>query len=57
MTFSIIPKKKTSSSYRWGPDSPRADISVCCPMVLDTLIKFKNELDMSLPFHRSCREG
>jgi succinate dehydrogenase/fumarate reductase-like Fe-S protein len=33
------------------------DISVCCPMVLDTLIKFKNELDMSLPFHRSCREG
>jgi succinate dehydrogenase/fumarate reductase-like Fe-S protein len=26
-------------------------------MVLDTLIKFKNEQDMSLTFHKSCGEG
>jgi len=29
----------------------------CGPMVLDALIKIKNELDPSLTFRRSCREG
>ena len=29
----------------------------CGPMVLDALIKIKNELDPSLAFRRSCREG
>ena len=31
--------------------------SSCGPMVLDALIKIKNELDPSLAFRRSCREG
>lgn len=29
----------------------------CGPMVLDALIKIKNEIDPSLSFRRSCREG
>src|SRR6202041_1614713 len=51
--------------YRWDPDdgqNPRADIyqvdlDACGPMVLDALIKIKNEVDPSLTFRRSCREG
>ncbi len=29
----------------------------CAPMVLDALIKIKNEIDPTLTFRRSCREG
>ena len=29
----------------------------CGPMILDALIKIKNEMDPSLTFRRSCREG
>jgi succinate dehydrogenase / fumarate reductase iron-sulfur subunit len=51
--------------YRWDPDSgenPRTDIfdidlDQCGPMVLDALIKIKNEVDTTLTFRRSCREG
>lgn len=51
--------------YRWNPDdpdNPRVDSYVidqsdCGPMVLDALIKIKNELDPTLTFRRSCREG
>ncbi len=51
--------------YRWNPDSdenPRMDIyhidsDECGPMVLDALIKIKNEIDATLTFRRSCREG
>lgn len=51
--------------YRWDPDSgenPRVDtyeldIAACGPMVLDALIKIKNEVDSTLTFRRSCREG
>jgi succinate dehydrogenase/fumarate reductase iron-sulfur protein len=31
--------------------------SECGPMVLDALIKIKNEIDPTLTFRRSCREG
>ncbi|PKU76184.1 succinate dehydrogenase [ubiquinone] iron-sulfur subunit 1, mitochondrial [Dendrobium catenatum] len=60
------PKKlKTFSIYRWNPDNPtkpqlhnfELDLSECGPMVLDALIKIKNEMDPSLTFRRSCREG
>ncbi len=58
-------KKKTFRIYRWDPDSgenPRVDsyeidLSKCGPMVLDAIIYIKNELDSSLTFRRSCREG
>ncbi|MBX6375653.1 MAG: succinate dehydrogenase iron-sulfur subunit [Acetobacteraceae bacterium] len=51
--------------YRWDPDSgenPRidtyqVDLDACGPMVLDALIKIKNEIDSTLTFRRSCREG
>jgi succinate dehydrogenase / fumarate reductase iron-sulfur subunit len=51
--------------YRYDPDSnenPRLDIyeidlDECGPMVLDALIKIKNEIDSTLTFRRSCREG
>jgi len=51
--------------YRWDPDSgdnPRTDtyeidLDQCGPMVLDALIKIKNETDSTLTFRRSCREG
>lgn len=51
--------------YRWDPDSgenPRVDtyeidVSRCGAMVLDALIKIKNEIDPTLTFRRSCREG
>ena len=56
---------KRFSVYRWDPDSgdtPRIDnydidLDRCGPMVLDALIKIKNEVDGSLTFRRSCREG
>ncbi len=51
--------------YRWNPDTdenPRldtywVDASRCGPMVLDALVKIKNEVDPTLTFRRSCREG
>jgi len=33
------------------------DMKTCGPMVLDALIKIKNEIDPTLAFRRSCREG
>ena len=33
------------------------DLNTCGPMVLDALIKIKNEIDPTLTFRRSCREG
>ncbi|GAC93932.1 succinate dehydrogenase [Pseudozyma hubeiensis SY62] len=52
--------------YRWNPDKPSEkprlqsytlDLNQTGPMVLDALIKIKNEIDPSLTFRRSCREG
>ena len=51
--------------YRYDPDreeNPRVDtyeidLEDCGPMVLDALIKIKNEVDTTLTFRRSCREG
>ena len=56
---------KTFNIYRWSPeddenpriDSYEIDLDDCGPMVLDALIKIKNELDSGLTFRRSCREG
>ena len=51
--------------YRWSPDDDKnphldsyeIDLDACGPMVLDGLIKIKDEIDSSLTFRRSCREG
>jgi succinate dehydrogenase / fumarate reductase iron-sulfur subunit len=51
--------------YRYDPDQDKnpqldtyeVDMDSCGPMVLDALIKIKNEMDPTLTFRRSCREG
>ncbi|MBA3325406.1 MAG: succinate dehydrogenase iron-sulfur subunit [Rhodobacteraceae bacterium] len=56
---------KTFKVYRYDPDRPEnpridtyfVDLDACGPMVLDALIKIKNEIDPTLTFRRSCREG
>lgn len=56
---------KTFQVYRWSPDddanpsmdSYEVDLDSCGPMVLDAIIKIKNEIDPTLTFRRSCREG
>jgi succinate dehydrogenase / fumarate reductase iron-sulfur subunit len=56
---------RTFRIYRFDPESnenPRidtfqVDMASCGPMVLDVLIKVKNEIDPTLTFRRSCREG
>lgn len=57
--------KKIFRVYRWEPDTgenPRLDtyeinLDNCGPMVLDAIIYIKNEIDSTLTFRRSCREG
>ena len=52
---------RTFKIYRWDPDTgenPRVDtyfvdMDSCGPMVLDALIKIKNEIDPTLTFRRS----
>ncbi|KAK7820464.1 succinate dehydrogenase [ubiquinone] iron-sulfur subunit 2, partial [Quercus suber] len=56
---------KTFSIYRWTPENPtklelqdyQIDLKDCGPMVLDALIKIKNEVDPTLTFRRSRHEG
>jgi succinate dehydrogenase / fumarate reductase, iron-sulfur subunit len=56
---------KTFKVYRYEPedeknphvDSFEVDMDECGPMVLDALIKIKNEVDSTVTFRRSCREG
>src|SRR5476651_2080545 len=51
--------------YRWNPDDGKnpsvdtyyVDTIECGPMVLDGLIWIKNNIDPTLTFRRSCREG
>ena len=51
--------------YRFDPEAggrPRIDtfeldMARCGPMVLDALLKIKNEVDTTLALRRSCREG
>ena len=59
-------KTKTFHIYRWSPDTPSEkpkmqsytlDLNKTGPMVLDALIRIKNEVDPTLTFRRSCREG
>ena len=59
------PDMKTFTIYRWDPDTGekpkmqeyKINMQECGPMVLDALIKIKNEMDPTLTFRRSCREG
>jgi succinate dehydrogenase / fumarate reductase iron-sulfur subunit len=56
---------KTFRIYRWNPtkkanptlDTFEIDRDHCGPMVLDALVKINDEIDPTLAFRRSCREG
>lgn len=56
---------KNFKIYRYDPasgenprwDTYQIDLDDCAPMVLDALLKIKNEIDPTLTFRRSCREG
>ncbi|XP_067634453.1 succinate dehydrogenase [ubiquinone] iron-sulfur subunit, mitochondrial [Eurosta solidaginis] len=61
-----VPQIKSFQVYRWNPDNAgekpymqtyEVNLRECGPMVLDALIKIKNEVDPTLTFRRSCREG
>ncbi|KAK9381471.1 alpha-helical ferredoxin [Kockiozyma suomiensis] len=60
------PRMKQFQIYRWSPDDPTSkprmqtynvDLNACGPMMLDALLKIKNEQDSTLTLRRSCREG
>uniref|UniRef100_A0A6B2FX56 Succinate dehydrogenase [ubiquinone] iron-sulfur subunit, mitochondrial (Trinotate prediction) n=1 Tax=Myxobolus squamalis TaxID=59785 RepID=A0A6B2FX56_MYXSQ len=61
-TLSMLKKFKI---YRWNPEDgekPKmqtyeVDTEKTGPMVLDALMYIKNEVDSTLSFRRSCREG
>lgn len=56
---------KNFKVYRWNPDEDKnpqldefeVDLNNCGPMVLDAIIHIKDDIDSSLTFRRSCREG
>ena len=58
-------RKKKFSIYSWDPDSGKnptldtyeVNLDNFGPMVLDAMIYIKNEIDSTLTFRRSCREG
>ena len=58
-------RQKSFKIYRYDPDSganPRydtytIDLDKCGPMILDALIHIKDDIDPTLTFRRSCREG
>ena len=58
-------RMKTFKIYRYDPeaggtptwDTYQINLDECGPMVLDALFKIKNEIDPTLAFRRSCREG
>jgi succinate dehydrogenase (ubiquinone) iron-sulfur subunit len=62
---SVNERMKYFKIYRWDPEQGQkpyiatypVDLNDCGPMVLDALIKIKEEQDPTLTFRRSCREG
>ena len=56
---------RTFKVYRYNPDTKdnptidtyHVDMEQCGPMILDALIYIKDQIDPTLTFRRSCREG
>ena len=63
--FAAAAKLQKFGIYRYDPESQAkpllqeytVDLKMCGPMILDALIKIKDEIDPTLAFRRSCREG
>ena len=59
------PLYKEFMIYRWDPDNEdkptyqtyTVDLNACGPMMLDVLLKIKDEQDSTVSLRRSCREG
>lgn len=51
--YRFNPESNDNPSY----DTYEIDMNSCGPMILDALLKIKNEVDTTLSFRRSCREG
>jgi len=64
-TFAAASQMQKFAIYRYDPDTAakpflqeyNIDLKTCGPMILDALIKIKDEVDPTLTFRRSCREG
>ena len=60
-----LSKTKFIKIYSWNPEARSkphfmtypVNLEECGPMILDALLKIKNEQDPTLTFRRSCREG
>jgi succinate dehydrogenase / fumarate reductase iron-sulfur subunit len=60
-----IKQPKTFAIYRWNPDDDKnpcinrytIDLSDMGPKILDAIIWIKDNMDSSISFRRSCREG
>jgi len=63
--FAAATSPQKFAIYRYDPDQMAKpflqeytiDLKTCGPMILDALIKIKDEVDPTLTFRRSCREG
>merc|ERR1712064_244334 len=63
--FAAATKLQKFGIYRYDPEAEgkpflqeyTIDLDECGPMILDALIKIKDEVDPTLAFRRSCREG
>merc|ERR1719499_1991085 len=64
-SFAATASPQKFGIYRYDPDQMAKpflqeytiDLKTCGPMILDALIKIKDEVDATLTFRRSCREG
>jgi len=63
--FAAATQMQKFAIYRYDPDTAvkpfmqeyDIDLKSCGPMILDALVKIKDEVDPTLTFRRSCREG
>eukprot|EP00746_Dinoflagellata_sp_MGD_P154993 gnl/MRDRNA2_/MRDRNA2_85157_c0_seq2.p1 gnl/MRDRNA2_/MRDRNA2_85157_c0~~gnl/MRDRNA2_/MRDRNA2_85157_c0_seq2.p1 ORF type:complete len:300 (-),score=56.43 gnl/MRDRNA2_/MRDRNA2_85157_c0_seq2:75-974(-) len=63
--FSATANMQAFKIYRYDPEKQAKpfmqeytiDLNECGPMILDALIKVKDQVDSTLAFRRSCREG
>merc|ERR1719440_1670500 len=63
--FAAAVQNQKFAIYRYDPEKQKkpflqeynVDLKACGPMILDALVKIKDEIDTTLTFRRSCREG
>ena len=53
----LVYRYDSSDGNNPSVDTYNVDLDSCGPMILDALIKIKSDIDPTLSFRRSCREG